>query len=340
MVWSIAASRWTCGLGWWPLPRRVLPSTATARRHGRGIGDGGVGGGCWAASHAPMARSSASASIRVSTRRTVASPGGRQTPRSGSRRTPSAASTWSGASLAHSPIAASDLAPVSTAATATASTVVSACRRPRRWCGSASWARSSSRLRDCSGASVAGAGSCWAAGMGDDERAATVVRSGLVMGFDTHMIAGSRACSTCTRPILPTLTSQTSPHYAEALRYTLPADQAGGRVLVLLEMLWLGHAATPRQPPAPRGSGAAALSGALRAFGSSARPRWWADLWSAPPCGGNLKPALAATQGDTAGHRVLLRSRDRTHHCRVGRLGRFRWESDQPQERGGTGLAP
>ena len=37
------------------------------------------------------------------------------------------------------------------------------------------------------------------------------------MGLDTHMIAGSRACSTCTRPILPTLTSQTSPHYAEAL---------------------------------------------------------------------------------------------------------------------------
>jgi hypothetical protein len=30
---SIPASRWTRGLGWWPLPRRVLPSTATACRH-------------------------------------------------------------------------------------------------------------------------------------------------------------------------------------------------------------------------------------------------------------------------------------------------------------------
>jgi hypothetical protein len=42
--------------------------------------------------------------------------------------------------------------------------------------------------------------------------------SGLVMGFDNHMIAGSRACSTSTtRPTHPTITNQTSPHYAEAL---------------------------------------------------------------------------------------------------------------------------
>jgi hypothetical protein len=32
-------------------------------------------------------------------------------------------------------------------------------------------------------------------------------RSGLVMGLDTHMIAGSRACSTSTRPTHPTITS-------------------------------------------------------------------------------------------------------------------------------------
>ena len=38
-------------------------------------------------------------------------------------------------------------------------------------------------------------------------------RSGLVMGFDTHMIAGGRACSTS----IPPTTSQTSPHFAEAL---------------------------------------------------------------------------------------------------------------------------
>jgi hypothetical protein len=98
-------------------------------------------GGCWLASQALMVRSSASASMRASTRRTVASPGGLKVPVHGSRRTPSAASTWPGASAAHSPIAASDLAPVSTAATATASTVVRVWRRPRRWRGSAISAR-------------------------------------------------------------------------------------------------------------------------------------------------------------------------------------------------------
>jgi hypothetical protein len=40
-------------------------------------------------------------------------------------------------------------------------------------------------------------------------------RSGAVMGFDTHMVARSRACS--TRPTHPTITNETSPHYAEAL---------------------------------------------------------------------------------------------------------------------------
>jgi hypothetical protein len=41
--------------------------------------------------------------------------------------------------------------------------------------------------------------------------------SGLVMGFNTHMIAGGRACPTSTRLTHPTITSQTSPHYAGAL---------------------------------------------------------------------------------------------------------------------------
>jgi hypothetical protein len=56
---------------------QVLPSTATARRGRRGTSDGrvGDGGGCWTASQAPMARSSASGSMRASRRRTVASPG-------------------------------------------------------------------------------------------------------------------------------------------------------------------------------------------------------------------------------------------------------------------------
>jgi hypothetical protein len=55
----------------------------------------------------------ASGSTRASTRRTVASPGGLKAPVHGSRRTPSAARTWQGASLAHSPMAARDLAPTS-----------------------------------------------------------------------------------------------------------------------------------------------------------------------------------------------------------------------------------
>jgi hypothetical protein len=38
-------------------------------------------------------------------------------------------------------------------------------------------------------------------------------RSGLVMGFDTHMIAGGRACSTSIPPTHPTITSQISPHF-------------------------------------------------------------------------------------------------------------------------------
>jgi transposase InsO family protein len=41
------------------------------------------------------------------------------------------------------------------------------------------------------------------------------------MGFDTHMIAGSRACSTSTRLTHSTITNQTSPHFAEALAQVL-----------------------------------------------------------------------------------------------------------------------
>jgi hypothetical protein len=106
-----------------------LPSTATARRGGRVVDAGGgrVAGedGCWPASQAPMARSSASGSMWANTRRTVASAGGCQAPVHGSRRVPSAARTWPGASLALSPIATSDLAPASTAQTATPSTPTS-----------------------------------------------------------------------------------------------------------------------------------------------------------------------------------------------------------------------
>jgi hypothetical protein len=44
-----------------------------------------------------------------------------------------------------------------------------------------------------------------------------VRRSGLVMGFDTRMIAGGRACSTSTQLTHSTITNQMSPHLAEAL---------------------------------------------------------------------------------------------------------------------------
>lgn len=37
------------------------------------------------------------------------------------------------------------------------------------------------------------------------------------MGFDTHMIAGGRACSTSTRLTHPNITNQTGLHFAEAL---------------------------------------------------------------------------------------------------------------------------
>jgi hypothetical protein len=72
-------------------------------RHPVGGGGRVVGeGGCCSVSHRPMTWSSPSGSTRASTRRTVAWPGGRQTRRSGSRRAPSAASTDPGASAAHS----------------------------------------------------------------------------------------------------------------------------------------------------------------------------------------------------------------------------------------------
>jgi hypothetical protein len=48
------------------------------------------------------------------------------------------------------------------------------------------------------------------------------------MGLDIHMIAGSRACSTSTRPTNPTITKKISPHYDDALagRAGLPSLRA------------------------------------------------------------------------------------------------------------------
>jgi hypothetical protein len=73
--------------------------------------------------------------------------------------------------------------------------------------GSASWARSSSRLRHWSLHSAAGAAACAAAGMGMMSRQAR--RPSLVMGFDTHLIAGGRACAAFTGSLTrPSRTSQ------------------------------------------------------------------------------------------------------------------------------------
>jgi hypothetical protein len=110
------------------------------------------------------------------------------------------------------PAGVADVDRSSTAQAATASTALSACRRPRRCRGSASWARWSSRMRHWSGGQRGGRDphgpqQGWGM-MGRQAR-----RSGLVMGFDTHMIAGGRACSTSIPPTHPTITSQISPHF-------------------------------------------------------------------------------------------------------------------------------
>jgi hypothetical protein len=107
------------------LSRCVLPSTASTRR-------GGGGGHSRSASQAPMVASTASPSIRASTRRMVASPGTWQRRVSGSPRTPSAVRTGPGASVAHSAIAVTDRAPAATAAALTARTLARGWRRPRR----------------------------------------------------------------------------------------------------------------------------------------------------------------------------------------------------------------
>jgi hypothetical protein len=50
-------------------------------------------------------------------------------------------------------------------------------------------------------------------------------RSGLVMGLDTHMIAGRRACSSSSPPTQPNITNRSNPHYDEALAVTHTRQQ-------------------------------------------------------------------------------------------------------------------
>ena len=111
-------------------PRTVLPSMAITSRPPA----------CTALVHsqAPRTRSSTSALTRANARRKVDSS-------AGPRAAPSTASTSGPASAAHCPIAANDRDPAITAAIPTASSPASACRRPRLFRGSGTWARRSSR---------------------------------------------------------------------------------------------------------------------------------------------------------------------------------------------------
>ena len=91
-------------------------------------------------SRAPGTRSSTSALTRAKARRKVDSS-------AGPRAAPSTASTSGPASAAHCPIAANDPGPAITAAIPAASSPASACRRPRLFRGSGTWARRSRRYR-------------------------------------------------------------------------------------------------------------------------------------------------------------------------------------------------
>ena len=70
------------------------------------------------------------------------------------------------------------------------------------------------------------------------------------MGFDTHRIAGGRACPTPTRPTHPIITNETSPHFAEALTWDLilkrksPGSCEGFEGDVVAEGLELGNGPT------------------------------------------------------------------------------------------------
>jgi hypothetical protein len=74
------------------------------------------------------------------------------------------------------------------------------------------------------------------------------------MGLDTHMIAGSRACSTSIPAQSPDLTNQTNQHFAEALgnsssccsSYREVVGRRSGRA-------WKRHSSAPGSAPAERG---------------------------------------------------------------------------------------
>jgi hypothetical protein len=143
------------------------------------------------------------------------------------------------------------------------------------------------------------------------------------------MIFQIPAFDVVTLPSLPTLDRRTSetgnadPHARApvacpalrragcAVSYTLPADQAGGRVLVLLDMLWLGHDATPASRRPPRGSGAPADRHAGRV---------------------GLRTALLPGTASTAAHRARRRVKAEVPSARIARppprsYGRWRFRT-------------
>ncbi len=151
-------------------PRTVLPSTAI----GHSVPGSRVGA-VRADRKAPIAASSASPFRRASRRRTVAGCGTTTWPVRGSGAKPRALTAQPGASVIHSPIAARERAPASTAAAAAASSAGSGCRRPLRSRGSGTESRKGRRAA----ASIRGAEEgAWvrcssAADMGNDAGAVT-----------------------------------------------------------------------------------------------------------------------------------------------------------------------
>jgi hypothetical protein len=156
VTWEIAPSKNTGLPARVPDPRATLPSTATAgsspggagrsfarwraRRSSRSTGPGvrgttgtGAPPRITSAANPQVARSRASASRSLSTRRKVRSLGTRYRPRDGSRRAPIRSRTSRDVPADHCQIAATELLPTTSVAhAARTSTTTSSCRRPRR----------------------------------------------------------------------------------------------------------------------------------------------------------------------------------------------------------------
>ena len=215
VVWSIAASRCTCGLAWWPLPRRVLPSTATARRPARCRRRPGGGGGCWPASQrrwpgpARQGRRGPARGAR-SPRRVAARR--RSTGGGAPRARPAPAGRVSG------PLADRGQGPGAGQHRAGRHGQHRAQRMPSA--APLSWVGELGEVVEqaaaLGGCQRGGRGRRWAAaGMGDDGGAGTAVRSGHGL---RHPHDRREPCLLHIQPAhSPDITNQSNPHYAEAL---------------------------------------------------------------------------------------------------------------------------